>query len=237
MFFRRLFMKKKAMDCQPKAGQHETGDEIEKPMRQMKEETAEKLDDEQEYDEAKKRFMQLTSHGFLNMGSYADDVEVKMWLPEMNCYNVTVLCDKLLVKNGKTREGIIAITGEVFKHISILNLEQQSSGFRIVEKKNEISKPEVLLLKVSPEDIKEELIIPNKEYVWDGFIWGDQYRYPDTLYPFDIAKTTHQVPTSKYGHRFILNFSVSGEFGLDIYFIPKDGGETIKIFSKSFCCK
>ncbi len=173
------------------------------------------------------------------MGSYADDVDVLMGLPEMNCYNVTVLCDRLLMNKGKIREGVLAITGEVFRYISILNLEQQSSGFRILKKVEEEGRPEVLLLKVSPEDVKEKLIIPNKEYVWGGFTWGENYRKPDILGPFhfNIIKTTHQVPTAKYGHRFILNFSVSGEFGLDMFFIPKDGGETKWIFSKSFCCK
>lgn len=236
MDLRRLFGIKKAVDCQPKEGKHDT-DDMEKTMRHMEEEKTDILDDNHEYEEARKRVMQLAGHGSLNMGSYADDVDVKMGLPEMNYYNVTVLCDKLLMKNGKAREGVIAITGEVFKNISILNLEQQSSGFRILKKMKEKDMPEVLLLKVSPEDIKEELIIPDKEYVWDGFAWGENYRNPDTLNPSDIVKGTHQVPTAKYGHRFILNFSVSGEFNLDMYFIPKDGGKTKWIFSKSFCCK
>ena len=237
MNLRRLFKIKKAMDNRPNAGNHDTGDEMEKTMRHKEEEKTDIRDDNHEYEEARKRVMQLMGHGSLNMGSYADDVEVKMGLPEMNCYNVTILCDKLLMKNGKTREGILAITGEVFNYISILNLEQQSSGFRILKKVQEKDMPEVLLLKVSPEDVKEELIIPNKEYVWGGFTWGESYRKPDTLNPSDIVKTTHQVPTAKYGHRFILNFSVSGEFGLDMYFIPNDGGEPTWIFSKSFCCK
>lgn len=203
----------------------------------MEKEKTDIHDYDHEYEEARKRVMQLMSHGSLNMGSYSDDVEVKMGLPEMNCYNVTVLCDKLLMKNGKTREGVLAITGEVFDYISILNLEQQSSGFRILKKIKEKDMLEVLLLKVSPEDVKEELIIPNKEYVWDGFTWGVNTPKHHPFNPFITIKTTHEVPTAKYGHRFILNFSVSGEFNLDMYFIPTDGSETKWIFSKSFCCK
>lgn len=185
---------------------------------------------EDEYQIAYQHAKKVMRHGHLNMGSYSDDVDVEMWLPEMNSYNVTILCDRLLIKNGKIREGIFAITGEVFKYISIFNIEQQSSGFKILEKIKEEGKPDMLFLKVSPEHVKSELMIPNEEYVWGGFTWGKDERST----PTNEEETTHTVPSSKYGHQFILNFSVSGEFGLEIYFIPKNGGDPIGVFSKSF---
>ena len=196
---------------------------------------------DQSYEEVLQHIKQTMSHGHLNMGAFSEHVDVEAWLPEFNSCNVTIFCDRLLIKDGKVKEGIIAITDEVFKYISILNIEQQSSGFKIIDKIEKEGKPDVLLLKVCPEDVKDNLIIPNQEYVWGGFVWGKDFRGDQ----FDQNKgssshekeKTHLVPTSKYGHRFILNFSVSGEFNLSIFFIPKGGGKPVWLFEKSFCCK
>lgn len=189
-----------------------------------------------EYEDARRRLKIAMSHGCLNMGAYSEDVDVKLWLPEFNYVNVTVFCDRLLMKNGKLREGLLAITGEVFRYISIQNLEQQSSGFKIIDKIKKENGQEILLLKVSPEDVKNELIIPDKEYIWDGFVWGDEFCHLGDKGD-NKEKTTHLVPTSNYEHQFILNFSVSGEFNIDMYFVPRENQKPIWLFSKSFCCK
>ena len=179
-------------------------------------------------------FTDLSNQMYLNMGSYSEILDVHLWLPEMNRMNVTILCDRLVLMEKGIREGVFAITGEVYKYISVSNLEQQSSGFKIVEKANLEKRPNVLLLKVGPEYVKRELVIPNREYVEDGFEWRkDSF---STIAP-PIEETTHNVPTSKYRHHFILNFTVLGEFNLDIFFIEKDGKIPVKIFRKSFCCK
>lgn len=119
--------------------------------------------DDVEYARACQRVREIMSHGHLNMGVYSNDVDVEMWLPEMNNANVTILCDRLLVSKRGIKEGFFAITGEVFRNISILNLEEQSSGFKIVGQYKSDGN-EVLLLKNSPKYLKERLVIPDKEY-------------------------------------------------------------------------
>ncbi len=53
MDLRRLFGIRKAVDCQPKTGKHDTGDDVEKTMRCMEEEKTDIRDDYHEYEEAK----------------------------------------------------------------------------------------------------------------------------------------------------------------------------------------
>ena len=48
---------------------------------------------------------------------------------------------------------------------------------------------------------------------------------------------THNVPVSKFGHSYILNFTVCGEFELDIFYCHGDGSDFMKIFRQNFCCK
>ena len=52
----------------------------------------------------------IMGHGHLNMGSYSDDVDVHLWLPEMNGVNVTMLCDRLVDKGNETDGFIFLIT-------------------------------------------------------------------------------------------------------------------------------
>lgn len=68
---------------------------------------------------------------FLPYSSCSDDVEVKLWLPEMNGVNVTIFCDRLI--NGKNEKGSpIALVTDLgcINCLSVLNIEQQSSGFK-----------------------------------------------------------------------------------------------------------
>ena len=77
------------------------------------------------------------------------------------------------------------------------------------------------------------LIEPNV-FEYGFFEWGNGSISPLAS---SIEETTHNLPTSRYGHHFILNFTVLGEFNLDIFFIEKDGNIPVRIFQKSFCCK
>lgn len=47
----------------------------------------------------------------------------------------------------------------------------------------------------------------------------------------------HGVSTEQYNSKYILNFSVCGEFKLEIYYLPNGDDEPKWLFRKSFCCK
>jgi hypothetical protein len=49
-------------------------------------------------DEIRQRIREIMMHEHLNMGSYSDYVDVKLWLREMNGINVTIFLDRLLEK-------------------------------------------------------------------------------------------------------------------------------------------
>jgi len=166
-------------------------------------------------------------HGHLNMGTYSDDVDVSLWLPEMNSVNVTMFCDRLIEKSNEPGGFIFLITdkGDI-NCLSILNIEDQSSGFEIYKQEYNENK-DILIMKVTPSKIKKELRIPND--CWSGFIWGNQQS--------DHSILSHGVPTSKYNCKYILNFSVSGEFNLEVYYVPVGEGKPVWLFGKSFCCK
>lgn len=181
-----------------------------------------KVEDE-EYEVTYQRVTQIMSHGNMNNGSYCDEVDVLLWKPEFNGVNVTILCDRLVMDDLHQHK-----YGRLFLHtdlncISILNIEQQSSGFKMITPIEDDSA--FVALEISPSNIKDELIIPDKPRT--GFKWGS----------YISVKTSHLVPTSRYGHRFILNFSVSGEFDIDIYYYCEGMKAPKCIFEKSFCCK
>lgn len=174
----------------------------------------------------------MIEHGHLNMGFYSNDIDVEMWLPEMNM-NTTIFCDRLMDKN---KDGFLAIHTDL-NCISTLNIEYQSSGFTVQEA--DIEKG-ILLLKADPSKIKDELFVPKD--VFSGFMFSGNYRKPgksnnldDQL--LDIDAHYNRVPTKPFGHKYILNFSVSGEFHLEIYYLRNAVEEPSLIFSKSYCCK
>ncbi len=173
------------------------------------------------------RIMHKISHGCLNMGSYSEDVDVRLWLPEMNGVNVTMFCDRLFEKCNAFDGFIFLITAkDDINCLSVLNIEDQSSGFEIY-KQESIENKSILIMRANPSKIKNELNIPD-DY-WNGFIWGNHQ--PDRPIP------SHRVPTTQYNSKYILNFSVSGEFNLDVCYLPNDGENAIWLLGKSFCCK
>lgn len=163
----------------------------------------------------------------LPCSSCSDVVEVKLWLPEMNGVNVTICCDRL-VKDNNGDGSLIALVTDLgcINCLSVLNIEQQSSGFKI-GRQIDVDDKSILFMEVSSDRIKSELTIPD-DYT-TGFVWGKKLN--------NLNVQTHGVSTSKYESRYILNFSVSGEFNLDICYVSEKETEPIWIFSKSFCCK
>lgn len=165
-------------------------------------------------------------HGYLNMGSYSNDIDVRLWLPEMNGINVTMFYDRLFEKYDEPDGFIFLITdkGDI-NCLSILNIEDQSSGFEIYKQESREDK-DILIMKVNPSKIKKELKIPDD--CWSGFVWGNNQ--PDRIIH------SHDVPISMYNRSYILNFSISGEFNLDIYYATKGEGKSVWLLGKSFCC-
>ena len=188
------------------------------------------MDNEQ--DEIYHRLKEAMSHVHLNMSAYCDDVDAKLWLPEFNGINTTLFCDRLLKKHGERGYFLMRIDTQDLNCVSLLSLEQQSSGFKLCEvlKGEKWNDPGTIILEVDPKYVKEELTILNKEHKWEAFGWDNQK-------PVLEPTHTHQVPTSQFGHSYILNFSVSGEFDLEIYYMPTPVAQPIWVMGKSYCCK
>ena len=186
-----------------------------------------KLTTEKEKEEVDLNIENVMRHGYLNMGSYSDYVDVRLWLPEMNGINVTMFCDRLLEKYDEPDGFIFLITdkGDI-NCLSILNIEDQSSGFEIYKQESSEGK-DLLIMKVNPSKIKKELRIPDD--CWSGFAWGN--------HQLDRPIPSHGVPISMYNCRYILNFSVCGEFNLEIYFVSEAEEKPVWLLGKSFCCK
>ena len=159
------------------------------------------------------------------MGNYSEDVDVHFWLPEMNGVNVTILCDRLIQKYG---DGVILLVTDRgdMNCLSMLNIVEQSSGFKLSGQAGD-EKFDIVKLETDESCVKDWLTIPDDP--WCGFSWGNKH--------LDKPVPSHMVPTSKFDSRYILNFSVSGEFNLGICYVPKRTGEQICLFEKSFSCK
>lgn len=209
-----------------KEGHRDSGDVKEEYVKQLVDAISTPHDDNDEYETIKQRIKQMMDHGHLNMGSFSDDVDVKLWLPEMGGYNVTIFCDRLMERYRE--EGFVFLmTGKGdINCLSVLNIEEQSSGFKLF-KQVEYDDGEMLIMEVGPQNIRQELRIPDNK--WDGFVWGNRQQ--------DAPIPSHPVSTSRYNNQYILNFSVSGEFNLNVYFLPKDEGNAVWVMGKSFCCK
>ena len=156
-----------------------------------------------------------------------EDVDVRFWLPEMNSVNVTMFCDRMLEKCNAFDGFICLVTGKNdIDCLSVLTIEDQSSGFEIY-KQETVENKSMLIMRANPSKIKNELNIPDNP--WRGFRWDN--KHPDQPIP------SHQVPTAQYNSKYILNFSVSGEFDLEVYYLPYDGEYAILLWEKYFCCK
>ena len=166
-------------------------------------------------------------HDHFCMGSYSEDVDVTLWLPEMNSANVTIFCDRLFEKYNAFNGFIFLITGkDDIDCLSLLNIEDQSSGFEICKQSSTKDKG-ILIMRANPCKIKDALKIPDDYSL--GFKWGNNQ--PDRPIP------SNSVPTSQYNSKYILNFSVSGEFDLNVYYLPNESENAIWLLGKSFCCK
>ena len=113
-----------------------------------------------------------------------------------------------------------------------MSLEQQSSGFKLCDvlRGEKWNDPGTIILEVGPKYVKEELTIMNEDKKWEAFGWDNQNST-------SILGHTHQVPTSQFGHSYILNFSVCGEFNLEIYYVSDLDAQAIWVFRKGYCCK
>lgn len=185
-------------------------------------------------EEAKRLVREKMRHGHLNMGSYSDDVDVKMWLPEMNGVNTTIFCDRLIAKYG---DGLMFIHTEI-ECISRMNIEYQSSGFKLLDTIMDEGS-QMLVLESSPQFVKKHLFIPKD---WEtGFSWCPRVQQFGPVKPegwlYGEDLDFDKVETAQYGHKYILNFSCSGEFNLEIYFKPMCEENPVMIFEKSYCCK
>lgn len=171
------------------------------------------------------------------------EVYVELWLKEMNSVNVTFFCDKLFNdKNNPQGYFFLRTDGDDMGSIALWNIEEQSSGFRLVDVYRD-GKYGYIVMQVCPEEVKKKLFIPDKDkYGFPtmlGFIQESDlvnwFQQRDKLTKPKIP--THSLSTKKYGNKYILNFTVSGEFDLDIYYIERKGIEPKLIFSRGFCCK
>lgn len=171
--------------------------------------------------------VEQVSKGLLPSMTVCENVDVKQWLPEMNGVNVTILCDRLIGR-FKKESGLFALITDLgcIDCLSVLNIEQQSSGFRIYKQMDYHDKT-ILFMEVSPDHVKSDLLIPN-DY-GDGFVWGNKLN--------GLPIPSHAIPTDQYNNKYILNFSVCGEFCLDICFVPFKAVEPVLVLSKSFSCK
>ena len=191
--------------------------------------------DNLEYKEAIRLLEEKMRHGNLHMGSHIDDVDVELWLPEMNAVNTTIFCDRLIQKYG---DGLMFIYTER-ECISRMNIEYQSSGFKLLDTIDYETRSQMLVLRSGPQFVKKHVFIPKDP--WTGFFWGLEGKHLEPLKPVsdpDMEDPNfNKVATARYGQEFILNFSCSGEFGLEIYFKPDGEEKPFMIFGKSYYCK
>lgn len=188
-----------------------------------------------ELEEARRRVREMMRYRMRN-GACCDEIDVKLWLPELTRRNVTILCDRLLLDDIHAgRQGLIAITTrkEDLCCFSYWNIEEQSSGFKMKDfflgtEDNELSS---VILEVNPSYTKDELIVPIDD--GEGF-----YRLGETrMVPIFTDKNSRRVSTSHYGHQFVLNFTVGGEFRLYIDYYLQGDEDCRRIFERGFSCK
>ena len=191
--------------------------------------------EELEYEEAR-RLVRERMRARMRNGACCDEIEARLWLPELTRRNVTIFCDRLVLDDIKeNRQAFIVITtrtGDI-GCFSYWNIEEQSSGFRLKDYLvgEERRDPASVILDVNPTYVKEELVIPNN--VRDGY-----YKLGETKNNLIYSdNNSRKVSTSLYGHQYILNFTVGGEFNLEIGYFTQDDDDIRLIFKRGFCCK
>ena len=198
-------------------------------------ETEDQIREKLEYEETRRQVRERMRARMRN-GACCDEIEVKLWLPEFNNHNVTILCDRLLLDDiNAGRQGFIILTTRTrdIGCFSYWNIEEQSSGFRmkdyiIGENRND---PASIILEVNPSYVKDELIVPNN--VGEGCY---ELGNPRSNVVFTDSNS-RRVSTAHFGYDYILNFSVAGEFRLEIDHLREGEDDLRQIFQKGFCCK
>ena len=198
-------------------------------------ETDDQSKDRLEYEEIRRQVRErMLAH--MRNGARCDEIEVKLWLPELTKCNVTLLCDRLLLDDiNAGRQGLFILTtktGDICC-FSYWNIEEQSSGFKMKDyiMGENWNDPASVILEVNPSYVKDELIVPNN--VGEGFY---KLGKPKSDLVFTDSNS-RRVSTAHFGHDYILNFFVGGEFKLEIDYLPEGEENFKRIFHKGFCCK
>lgn len=140
-----------------------------------------------------------------------ESVQVRLWMPEISSVSVTLFMDAF-VSRFMPYGGFLYLLPEDTKYIGIHSIEDMSSGFRIVNT-GVSEKNDFVRIEVSQVFVKDKLTIPNSPFA--GFAWETDNSF------FSKEKGTHDVPTFRFGHKYILCIPVCGEFGLGIYYQPR----------------
>lgn len=155
-------------------------------------------------------------------------VEYNLWNEDFGSICITLLLDNF-IKMFLPEGGWLYLLPEETRNIGLRTLEDMSSGFEIINS-GPSENGEFLRIAVSTDKVKDELIVSDNPY--RCFTWCDC----DLFFSNKYGSGEHKVLTSKYGHKYILNIPVSGEFNLSIYYQPK--GKDVKfLMNKQFCCK
>ena len=155
-------------------------------------------------------------------------IDARFWMKEFGGCNVTLLLDDFFEKTSKS--GIIyCLTGEARSaahYISVLTLDGLSSGVRVADR-FDYEGEGILALEVHPLLVKHLLLVPEDPFA--GFTWKP--------YKADYIIKSRAMETLELNNRFILNFAVSGEFNLSLWYVPEGNSNPIYMFSKGFYCK
>ena len=121
-------------------------------------ETDDQIREKLEYEEIRRQVREWMLVRKRN-GACCDEIEAKLWLPELTRRNVTIFCDKLVLDDIKeNKQGFIVITTKTgdLGCFSYWNIEEQSSGFRLKDYiiGKERSEPASVILEVNPSYVK-----------------------------------------------------------------------------------
>lgn len=157
-----------------------------------------------------------------------DEVRLDFWLPCIGYSAVTMIFDGLMEHLGHSDifVGIVVDdTCPASNYINTGTIEEMSSGFKLLTQIND-PKSNIILLRGSEKALKPVVTVRND--LFDGFFWNENA--PN-------KPGQRQVPTSSFGGKYVLNFTVSGEFNASVYVYDPRTNKKFIAFSKSFSCK
>lgn len=168
-----------------------------------------------------------------------DDVDVSFYLRDMNAPNVTIFCDRLL-NDSTLPEGYFLLMIDDIDCLAVLNIEEQSSGFKILHKWKYGERQWILVMEAARCYITETLKIPHNYF--DGFVWHNERFRQESVYLQNPLYPNRFIPTydvrrSRFQNEFILNFTIFDEFYLEVYYFPIKEGKPACLFRKCFCYK